>query len=162
MATLPKVWRALPAVAALIVLTGCATIVQGTSQAVGISSSPPGARVLVNGVEQGVTPTVLKLKRRENHVVVVELEGYHPYTATLTRSVSGWVAGNLVFGGLIGLVIDAASGGIYKLSPEQIAAALNRNVTVEQGSDMIFIGVVMEADSSWTKIGELEPVNATR
>ena len=54
----------------------------------------------------------------------VEFPGYQPFEATVTRSVSGWVAGNILFGGLIGLSVDAISGGLYTLGPEQITATL--------------------------------------
>ncbi len=109
-----------------------------------------------------VTPAVLQLKRKENHVVAIELEGYQPYSATFTRSVSGWVVGNLVFGGLIGLVVDAATGGLYKLSPEQIAATLGQTGAVDKIDDVLYIGVVLRPDPAWERIGALEPVSAAR
>ncbi|HWV57515.1 MAG TPA: PEGA domain-containing protein [Longimicrobiales bacterium] len=162
MAMWPKLRTLVLTVAALITIGGCATIMQGTTQAVGVSSQPAGARIRVNGTEFGVTPAVLQLKRKDNHVVVIELDGYQPYTATFTRSLSGWVLGNLVFGGLIGLVVDAASGALYKLSPEQVAATLDRNVVMEQTEDMVYIGVVLQPDPSWTRIGTLAPVTTDR
>jgi hypothetical protein len=116
--------RLLMILVSTIPFAGCATIIHGTHQSVGISSSPPGARISVDGI-QGVTPVVMDLTRKDNHIVTMQLEGYEPWSGTLTRSVSGWVWGNLAFGGLIGLGVDGLSGGIYKLEPEAINATLN-------------------------------------
>jgi uncharacterized protein YceK len=140
-------------------LTGCATIMQGTTQGVGISSTPTGAKVSVDNLEKGSTPLVVELKRKDNHIIKIEMAGYFPHEATLTRSTSGWIWGNLAFGGLIGLVVDAMTGGMYKLEPKEIAAVLRDN---KQGAihnnDMLFVAVVLEADPAWEKIGQLERI----
>lgn len=78
----------------------------------------------------------------------------------INRMVSGWVAGNIVFGGLIGLAIDAASGGMYKLSPEQVDARLDgeragRNRTFQTEEGAIFITVVLKPDPEWEQVGSL-------
>lgn len=36
----------------------------------------------------------------------------------------GWLFGNLLFGGLICVIVDAATGAMYKLTPNQMAAQL--------------------------------------
>jgi hypothetical protein len=121
----PKVsLSTLAGIALIFLLSGCATIMHGTTQSIGISSTPTGASVSVDNIAHGQTPVVAPLSRKDNHIVKVELAGYQPFEATVTRSVSGWVAGNLVFGGLIGLGVDALSGGLYTLGPEQITATL--------------------------------------
>jgi hypothetical protein len=130
----------------------CGTIIHGTTQNVGLSSTPTGARVFVDNKELGVTPIVAQLSRKDNHIVRFQLDGYAPFEATVTRQTSGWVWGNIVFGGLIGLAVDAISGGLYKLTPEQIAGQLNR---ADVNGDDCYVFVVMRPDPSWTKIGEL-------
>jgi hypothetical protein len=133
----------------------CATIMHGTNQDVGLSSSPTNARVTVNNKPVGSTPVVAKLSRKDNHIVRFELEGYQPFEATLTRRTSGWVWGNIVFGGLIGLAVDAMSGGLYKLTPEQIAGAM-LSATAALTPDGLYIAVVLQAEPEWQKIGELD------
>lgn len=49
------------------------------------------------------------------------MDGYLPDETTLTKKVSGWVRGNLVFGGLIGLAVDAISGGMAQLLEKNTA-----------------------------------------
>ena len=86
------------------------------------------------------------------------MDGYLPFDATITRSTSGWVWGNIVFGGLIGLAVDAISGGLYKLKPEQVEAELASQGMGSrlQGSDII-ITVVLEPNPDWEKVGNLTP-----
>src|SRR5690606_24180125 len=99
--------------------TGCATIIHGSKQAVGISSNPANAVVTINGQQFGRTPVTATLSRKDHHRVTIELDGFMPYDIQLTRKVDGWIVGNIVFGGLIGLAVDAITGGMYKLTPDQ-------------------------------------------
>lgn len=38
----------------------------------------------------------------------------------------GWLLGNLLIGGLIGIIIDASNGSMYKLTPDQVIAQSRR------------------------------------
>lgn len=140
----------------LLFTQACGTIIHGTTQEVGISSHPGNATVTINGQNHGNTPMLIDLKRKDSHMVKLELEGYQTYETNLIRKTSGWVWGNIVFGGLIGLVIDASAGGMYKLSPEQIEAELRSSQTGAL-SDGLYIAVVLEADPSWEQVGSLNP-----
>jgi hypothetical protein len=108
-------------------MSGCCTIIHGRHQDVGMSSAPPGAKVYVDSVYVGTTPIVVPIKRGDTHVVRLEKDGYVPFDATLTHKVSGWVWGNIAFGGLIGLGVDAAAGSLYNIYPEQITGTLERD-----------------------------------
>ncbi len=150
--------------AALIAVStvGCATIMHGgTTQRIGISSVPTGATVSVdNNKPQGVTPIFADLKRSEEHIITIEMPGYEKSQLTITKSMSGWVWGNIVFGGLIGLAVDAISGSIYNLSPEQLNAELKKSATtVSRGKDGngIIVVAVLQPDPAWQKIGSLSP-----
>jgi hypothetical protein len=141
----------------LLFTQACGTIMQGTTQQVGISSNPSNASVTINGQNHGNTPMIIDLKRKDSHMVRIQLDGYQPYETNLTRSTSGWVWGNIVFGGLIGLVVDSSAGGMYKLTPEQIDAEMRSSqAEALSNEDGLYIAVVLEADPSWEKIGSLE------
>src|SRR5690606_40130446 len=77
-----------------ITLTSCATIMSGAKQNVKISSSPSQATVIVDSLEIGKTPLKTKLKRKQNHIVRLELEGYQPYEIELKRKFNAWIIGN--------------------------------------------------------------------
>ena len=107
------------------IVVGCGTIMHGSTQGIGFTSSPSGASVTVDNHDYGITPTVVTLGRKNTHIVKIDLPTYKPFEVTITRSVSGWAWGNIVLAGT-GLVIDAISGGLYKLSPEQVHAAFSK------------------------------------
>lgn len=103
---------------ALALQTSCATMVNGTTQTVWVSSEPMGATVYVDRVKVGKTPLHICLARSDNHMVGMKLEGHEPYEIMMTRSYSKWLLGNLFIGGLPGLTIDALTGSCYRFSPE--------------------------------------------
>lgn len=140
----------------LTFLTSCATIMHGTRQSVGISSNPGNASVWVDKAFVGNTPLIVDMSRKDNHFVKIELEGYQPYEITFSRQMSGWVFGNIVFGGVIGLAVDAISGGIYMLTPDQVQSELRScQITYAKESKDSFIAIVLTPNPSWKKIGNL-------
>jgi len=113
--------------------------------------------VKIDNVLSGNTPVVAKLTRKDNHFVRVELSGYQPFDMTLTRSVSGWVWGNIVFGGLIGLAVDAIDGAFYNPSPEQVSATPAANhASVSKTGDGIYLFAVLKPEPGWVKAGQLQ------
>jgi hypothetical protein len=139
-------------------LAACASIMHGTHQDVSITSAPTGATVTIDGLQSGNTPVIAKLTRKANHIVRIELPGYQPYDLTLTHSVSGWVWGNIAIGGLIGLGVDAISGGMYKLTPEQLSATLatSMHASVSKTSDGIYLFAVLNPQPDWVKVAQLQ------
>jgi len=105
---------------------GCATIIHGTNQHISVNSSPPGAKVSVNGIPVATTPAKIKLSRSERTVnILIEKEGYRPQGVVLSRKLSGWFFGNLLFGGWIGMIIDAVDGAMFRLEPSDIRVVLS-------------------------------------
>lgn len=115
-----------------LLLTSCATTVNGTTEDVCIQSKPSEADLYVDGIAYGKTPRILPLDRRTSHVVRIELEGYEPQEFFLKNELSGWSFGNLALAPLtlfvipVGVAVDACSGGIYKLSSDQVVAKLQK------------------------------------
>lgn len=138
-----------------IFCAACATIMHGTRQSVGITSSPVSATVYDNGQVVGKTPLVAELSRDTDHRIRIELEGYTPYEMILTRHVSGWILGNILFGGLIGIIIDAADGAIYNLKPEAISANLAKNASVSSHRSGLYIVVALHPDTRGAMIGHM-------
>jgi hypothetical protein len=130
----------------------------GTSQDIGISSSPTGAAVTVDNQGTGQTPYIAHLSRKDSHIVKVSLPGYAPAEMTLTRKTSGWVWGNVLFGGIIGLAVDAMAGGLYNLTPDQLTTTLaSQKASIAPSKDGIYVILVRQADPSWVKVGQLAP-----
>ena len=104
----------------LTVFYGCGTIKNGTTQDLMISSSPAGAEVMVDGVELGQTPLSVNLSRKDRPTISVRMQGYENFQTSLDRKMSAWT----ILGGPVGWLIDDATGGMYKLSPDQLNVQL--------------------------------------
>ena len=107
--------------------TGCGTFVNGMHQDLTVTSNPGGADVSVDGVPLGTTPVVTSVSRKHGHVVKVEQPGYHPVEASIVPETSAWEWGNVIFGGIIGVAVDALTGGMYYLSQDRVNANFPRH-----------------------------------
>ena len=67
-------------------LTGCASIISGTSQAVTIDSNVQGATVAIEGNIVGQTPFSGKIPRKRESVALVSKPGYTAQPVVLTTS----------------------------------------------------------------------------
>jgi hypothetical protein len=122
-------WSAVKLVGLLFVYfltTGCATIVKGTTQGIPISSDPSGADIFVDGQLVGTTPADVEMKRKRDHLVVIEKKNYEPKSVAVVKNVGGAVWGNILAGGLIGWGVDATSGAQNNLTPKTIFVKLEQ------------------------------------
>ncbi len=141
---------------AAALFTSCASIVSGSTQSVRINSQPPGASVQIDGAPSGATPTTATLSRKTSHRVTISLKGYRPYELTLEQSFNGWVLGNILIGGIIGIVVDNSTGAAYVLTPGQVDAALQAGrITVVERRDTMLVAVVLKPEPGWRTIGRL-------
>lgn len=103
---------------------GCGTIVHGSSQTLTVASNPPGAMVRLDNGTEYTTPSSIKLQRNRDYVMTISKDGYQTQTVPVNSVLSGWLAGNILFGGIIGGGVDLASGAAYTLTPEHINISL--------------------------------------
>jgi len=117
-------------IASLLIISaiGCGSISRGTTQKIPVSSVPDGATVKVDGVEKGVTPTTIELKRKAlTYNVQIVKAGYAPYNVNLVRETDFATANAFIDFGLIShLLVDKNTGGAYKLKPDMIQVNLQR------------------------------------
>jgi hypothetical protein len=105
-------------------LTSCATLFKGTKQEVSMNSEPQKAEVYVNGQLMGETPLALKLETKKTYSIEFRKEGYKSKTYQITNHVgAGWVILD-VLAGLVGVIIDAATGAWYSLDQKNVNAVL--------------------------------------
>jgi hypothetical protein len=146
------------AVAAFVGIQGCASIVGESRYPVAVSSAPPGATFEITDedgalVHTGNTPSTVTLKSGsgyfsgQTYKLHFKKDGYPDKSVELDSSLSGWYWGNILIGGLIGmLIVDPLTGAMYKL-PEHASA------------DM---GQPLEKDSAELKIGFIDELSATQ
>jgi hypothetical protein len=118
------------ALAALgIALSGCASIVEGTTQSVAVTSPPSdGAKCVLTsteGVYYVTTPgNVIVHKTKNDLNVVCNEPGFKEAHVVVSPHFNGATAGNILAGGVIGIGIDAATGANYNY-PDQIVVTLD-------------------------------------
>lgn len=128
--------KTLAAAMSALALTGCASIISGTTDQVSLNSTPAGAdfeiadenRLLVHS---GRTPSTVTLPKSDGYFDAQEYTvkftkpGYEDQTATIGAGLNGWYIGNLLFGGLIGmLAVDPATGAMWTLEPDRLDVTL--------------------------------------
>lgn len=121
-----------------LMFTSCSSIMNGSKDKVNVASDPVGASIVVNGMKVGQTPAVLQLRRGESHILEISKAGYNKYTVTTGKSITGWLWGNLVCGGLIGFAIDLGTGNGYDVDPDNIIANLDPKGTAQNRNIYIY------------------------
>jgi len=107
---------AVAAIAALgVAVSGCATIVSGQSQTVAISTAPSNHAVCTLSNPRGTwrvnTPGRVKVKRsKEDMDVSCKAPGFADATGTISSDFQMWTLGNIILGGIVGLVVDWSTG----------------------------------------------------
>jgi hypothetical protein len=139
--TAMKDFKKILAISAVTVLTSCASIVSKSNWPFSVDSNPEGAKVIITNkkgkeVFVGKTPTALKLKSgagffsKESYTVELIMNGYESKKVNIECKVNGWYFGNFIIGGLIGLlIVDPATGAMYKLDSKGITENLYRSTS---------------------------------
>lgn len=115
-----KLMRSFLAFIILANQAGCATVASGKTQDVMIRSNPTGANVLIDGMMSGTTPMLANLVRKKRHTIQVSRQGYETVTRATARGFNWWYLGNLILGGVIGLIVDPITGAIYEVKPDAV------------------------------------------
>ena len=109
-------------------VAGCGVIFGGVRQSIRAMSSPDGVSLTTAPATMDYkTPTSLSMQRKQEYVLTFSMPGYTSQTVQLQRSMrTGILVLDIILTGLIGVVVDAATGGWYKLSPEVVNVSLTR------------------------------------
>ncbi|HVZ94659.1 MAG TPA: PEGA domain-containing protein [Phycisphaerales bacterium] len=119
---------------ALVLLGGCATILNGDTQSVTFNTDPEGAMVKIDGTSYGRTPVSIPVPRKGfDKQVEVSLEGYKTEMFQLKNNpVNGATLLNILW--FPGAIVDGISGrgGSYQ---ESVRLVLERGVGVNNRSE---------------------------
>lgn len=114
--------------AVAFMLVGCATITKGTTQLVAVDTpGVPGAACTIttsSGPQLVMTPGTVTLSKGSAALPIqCTKQCYLPGSSVIPSNTEAMAAGNVVFGGLIGLGVDAATGAMNKY-PDQVTVAM--------------------------------------
>ncbi len=136
-------FRAFP-ILVLFMGSACATIISDDKSTTYIETDPENARCELHGQDfKRVlnTPNSVSLPAEAAPITVAcRAEGYKTTTQLLDTEIDGWIFGNILLGGIIGVIIDAAtdSGEIYPahitiiLQPERFQSTTGRDSWFER------------------------------
>ncbi|WP_448790607.1 hypothetical protein [Bacteroides graminisolvens] len=122
----------------IILGSSCASIVSKSKYPITINSRPSDAKITITDkkgvtVFSGLTPAMLKLDAgagffsKARYQVTFEKDGYVSRTVPVNFKLDGWYFGNILFGGLIGmLIVDPATGAMYKIDTEFLDETLEK------------------------------------
>lgn len=145
-------------VAAIFILSSCASIVSKSSYPLSINSTPSNATISItdkNGQEiyLGTTPAVVKLKAgsgffsRAEYQVRFSSPGYDEKVVPVIFELDGWYFGNILLGGIIGmLIVDPATGAMWKIDNEHMNETLT-NSSVARNAEMKIMDINDISDS---------------
>lgn len=136
----------------ILLLCSCASIVSKSQYPVVINSDPAGAEFTISNkkdeiVSQGKTPTTIVLKSGagffsgEEYKIAMKMDGFPERVVDFKAQMDGWYLGNILFGGLIGmLIVDPATGAMWSLDSKV-------TINMESGNRLDFIPTDPENDT---------------
>ncbi|MEZ9913851.1 hypothetical protein AB4402_06225 [Vibrio breoganii] len=138
----------------LLATTGCASIVSDSHYTMSITSSPDDAIYTITNedgvvISKGHTPSTISLDAGNgffdgaDYTITYHKNGYEDSIATVSSSVDGWYVGNILFGGLIGLlIVDPATGAMWKL-PKTASQSLlkTQNSDAQEGKQLTLMSI---------------------
>ncbi len=129
----------------------CASILSKSEYPVLVKSKPEHVRFAIEKLNtgekifEGETPTTVVLKAGDGYfkksvynVIFYNKNGEKAKEIRLEASIDGWYVGNIIFGGLIGiLIVDPLTGAMWKL-PKEVSVDLQ--TIGEEKASSIYIG----------------------
>ena len=148
------------AVMLLTLITSCASIVSHSVWPLSVDSNPSGSTISVTNkkgmeVYKGSTPATMKLKSSagffsmESYKIHFQLSGYDTRDIPVECRVNGWYWGNILLGGVVGmLIIDPATGAMYKLDTQNVYTDLSKASADTKGAPNLKIYAINDLPQS--------------
>lgn len=141
-------------------ISGCASIVGKELFPVSFQSNPNEANLLIKDekgvtVFSGRTPTVVNLSAGQSYFhaktysISFSKDGYEQQQVVVKSTISGWYFGNILFGGLIGmLIVDPITGKMWKLPDAPVFGNLTQKVALNQKGRALQIATLDQVPES--------------
>lgn len=115
--------------AALLLSSGCASVVRGGSEKLVVQTVPSGASVKLSTGQAGSTPFEVEVRRKDTIFVSISKPGYKPLETAVISSIDGaslglGTAANLLFLPVINDVVDYQTGANYSHKPNPLVVTL--------------------------------------
>jgi hypothetical protein len=156
--------RMLVALGLFAMLPACATMVAGTSQDVVVDTDPAGASCDLKRSGEtlttlAATPGKVNVSRSKNDIdVMCRKEGFAQAGTKIVPSFNGATIGNVLVGGLIGVMVDAASGANFNYPAHNYVSLVPERFDSEAARDAYFAAAAQRLrDKADSDIKRSEP-----
>ena len=114
-----------------LALSGCASVMDGGSQAINIYSSPPGADVKIEtqsgqAVLNTKTPARVMLSRKNSYLVNLSMKDYKPAKRSIQQKNNPGAQSSMCIGYGAGYLVDLTTGAAWMLDPSTLDVPLER------------------------------------
>lgn len=145
----------------LVIVQGCATMLQSGPDMIVVNSKPKGARVLLDNLPVGSTPVTVAVGRSRECIIQIEKEGYKTVVVDRDKVIAGWfIPGNLLWLLVwpvfpVAMIVDLASSnqGKYPTSPINVDL-VEESDGEAKASDQKFKAILIEGAAG--KLKELK------
>lgn len=131
---------------------GCASIVSKSVYPVSVSAHPPETKVVITNsagatIYEGNTPANIELAagkaffKREHYQAKFSREGYEDKVIPIHFKIDGWYWGNILLGPIGLLIIDPATGAMYKPTTESINETLVKSTASLKKVELKIYGI---------------------
>lgn len=131
-----KIFNSAAVLGSAALLASCSTIIEGSTDKVNVTTSPQvqNARCdLKNGRGQWdvSSPGTTQVKKSKTDLQINCQDPVNGATGTKTieSDVDAWYFGNIIFGGIIGLIVDPSTGSMWKYQSD-VTVVLNEPVNL--------------------------------
>jgi hypothetical protein len=119
-------------------------IFNGTRQEILANSTPETSKVTTSpNTAEYQTPITLKLERKKSYSIRFERAGYSAATVEIQNHLQAGILVLDILLGLVPVVVDAATGAWYKLTPSSALVAMTRLAQAD-GPETIWVGVARD------------------
>jgi hypothetical protein len=135
-----------------LLLPGCATVFEGTSESVAINTTPPGATCTIDrdGQRLGTvspTPGSISVAKSKNDITVsCSLQNHQASQVSVSPKFVGTTFANILLGGVVGIVADAASGANFDL-PDRVDLTMAPDPAAIMGSTAGAFGATVDPNN---------------
>lgn len=107
-----------------LLLAGCGTLFLPATKSIMMTSEPQAAEVFVDGERRGLTPTEIELDNHTSHTITFRKDGFKDISCELTATIHGGIVVLDVLGGLVPVIIDAATGSWKRIREDRCVVHL--------------------------------------
>jgi len=147
-----------------VLASGCATLTKGTTQTVTVNTDPAGAICTLSRDGKTVaivnpTPGSIPVEKASGAIsVLCKKTTYQDAAGTLASEFQAMTFGNILFGGLIGVAVDAASGAMNQYPDMVTITMIPEEFTTPESRDKFFdamkAALLRESDEVKERIGK--------